>query len=268
MDSIDASDEESARLKRIKKYWQIGRLVNLYKKKSGISVIEISKELKASPSLLSRYSQFNRVYNDGYSEHYADKPVKWYMFVKVMGVKDAKQRDFYLSQACAKEWDKYELSRRIKADYYHAFKDAKGYEPLNKLPAKGQTLYTYSARVKRVVDGDTLILDIDVGFKTTQEHRVRLRGIDCAELGTKKGEEAKQFVIDEIHKCVVKDEDFLNRETIPPLVVVKTYKQGMYGRYIVDVYYLPGENKAENIAKNGKLLNQVLFDKGFAKRIY
>jgi hypothetical protein len=49
--------------------------------------------------------------------------------------------------------------------------------------------------------------------------------------------------------------------------VVKTYKLGQYGRYTVDIYYLAGEADPEAIAESGKLLNQVLIDKGLARKV-
>lgn len=42
--------------------------------------------------------------------------------------------------------------------------------------------WTFSARLVRVVDGDTVILSIDTGFATTREERIRLSGIDTPEL--------------------------------------------------------------------------------------
>ena len=43
-------------------------------------------------------------------------------------------------------------------------------------------MYTYAARLVRVVDGDTVDLDIDLGFHITVRERFRLAGIDTPEL--------------------------------------------------------------------------------------
>ncbi len=112
-----------------------------------------------------------------------------------------------------------------------------------------------------------LDVEIDVGFKIKQEHRVRLRGIDCPEMSSPKGEESKAFVVKELSKCIVEKSLFNGGVVGRPLVVVKTYKRGMFGRYIVDVYYLPGESSSEIIVKKGKLLNQILIDKGLARKV-
>ena len=118
-----------------------------------------------------------------------------------------------------------------------------------------------------MLDGDTLDLEFDVGFKAKHEHRVRFRGIDCPEIGTPQGRKAKTFVEKELNKCVVKKPLFKGSRANRPLVAIKTFKCGMYGRYIVDVYYLSGEKNAEVIAEKGKLLNQVLIDKGLARKL-
>lgn len=42
----------------------------------------------------------------------------------------------------------------------------------------------------RVVDGDTYVLDIDLGFYVTTRQHVRLAGLDCPEAGTIEGKAA------------------------------------------------------------------------------
>lgn len=56
--------------------------------------------------------------------------------------------------------------------------------------------YTYRARVVKVVDGDTIDVDLDVGFETTLRKRLRLMGVNAWETKGKerdKGLEAKRF---------------------------------------------------------------------------
>ncbi|MFF9287523.1 thermonuclease family protein [Streptomyces griseosporeus] len=55
-------------------------------------------------------------------------------------------------------------------------------------------MYVYGARVVRVVDGDTIDFDIDLGFSTHLFQRVRLLGINCPEHGTPQGEAATAYV--------------------------------------------------------------------------
>ena len=61
-------------------------------------------------------------------------------------------------------------------------------------------MYEYAVKnVVKVVDGDTVDIEIDLGFSLTKKERVRLAGIDAPETRTKdleekaSGIEAKEF---------------------------------------------------------------------------
>jgi endonuclease YncB( thermonuclease family) len=58
-------------------------------------------------------------------------------------------------------------------------------------------VYEYTARLIRLVDADTLILDIDLGLHTWA-HGVRIRaaGLNAPELSTPEGSAALRWVID------------------------------------------------------------------------
>jgi len=110
--------------------------------------------------------------------------------------------------------------------------------------------YTYAALVERVVDGDTLWVQLDLGFKVWARRKLRLRGLDTPELPTQRGREAKAFV----------EETLKDGET----VVIKTYGTDKYDRYLADVFYLPGEADKQKIAREGSLLNQIILDQRHA----
>ncbi len=93
--------------------------------------------------------------------------------------------------------------------------------------AHPEWLYTYTAHVERVVDGDTVLAHIDLGFRTWIKQKLRLRGIDCAEKGTVAGERARKFV------------EGITRKA--PFAVVKTYKDDKYGRMLADVFLADGD---------------------------
>lgn len=106
----------------------------------------------------------------------------------------------------------------------------------------------YKAILKRVVDGDTIDVLIDLGFGVFYKSRVRFYGIDAYEtrLGKnttivekEKGLEGKQFLIDKI--------------PIDSEIELETYKhKGKYGRYIATVYY------------NGININKLMVSMGYA----
>lgn len=105
-------------------------------------------------------------------------------------------------------------------------------------------MFEYKAKVIRVVDGDTLELELDLGFDTFRKEKVRLARVDTPEVyGVKKesaeyqkGQLASQFTKEWIEKT--------NGE-----IVVKTEKDktGKYGRYIVEVFASEGDSVGENL---------------------
>lgn len=59
-------------------------------------------------------------------------------------------------------------------------------------------MYTYEAKVIRVVDGDTVDLDIDLGFYTRVIKRIRLSFINAPERHTDLGKRSKDFLLKSI----------------------------------------------------------------------
>ena len=267
LSNVDDSLEDEDKLSMVRGYWEAGRLAAEYKDSTGMLLKDIAKEIEVPVWSLQRYTQFYKTFPSGYPEKHGNRVVSWTYICCILPVHDAKAREFYLKEACRHGWNKYQLTKRIQEDYYGAFEDATNANQSKTLKSKKQRLYTYAAEVIKIVDADTLDLEIDVGFKTKQEHRVRLRGINAPEAGTSPGRKAKRFVERELGKCVVEKPLFKGSRANRPLVVVKTYKLGQYGRYTADICYLPGETDPEVIAENGKLLNQVLVDKGLARKV-
>jgi endonuclease YncB( thermonuclease family) len=111
-------------------------------------------------------------------------------------------------------------------------------------------MHYYKAIVENVVDGDTLLARVDLGFNVWISQRFRFRGINAAEMGDG-GEAAKQFVIDKLNGI--------------PFVVIKTYKTDMYGRFVADVFYHPTLKDKEDVAEDGFFLNQEILQAGLAK---
>ena len=87
--------------------------------------------------------------------------------------------------------------------------------------------HKYKAKVRRVVDGDTLDLDIDLGFRITLRERVRLMGIDTPETRTR----------DPIEKANgLKSKEFVIGFVADGSVAIKVHGFGKFGRPLVDLY--------------------------------
>jgi micrococcal nuclease len=108
-------------------------------------------------------------------------------------------------------------------------------------------MFTYKAEVVKIVDGDTIDVDIDLGFKTWSRNiRLRLNRIDAYETRLYKGttEEEKQkglLAKAEVESMCLK---------APDKVVIKTTKQGKYGRWIAEVI-IDGENLSDKLVELG-----------------
>jgi micrococcal nuclease len=86
-------------------------------------------------------------------------------------------------------------------------------------------MYEYNCKIVRVVDGDTVDVDIDLGFDTWKcGERIRLYGIDTPECRTRNATEkaagflAKAFVEDVLH--------------VGGIYKLTTRDKGKYGRYL------------------------------------
>lgn len=106
------------------------------------------------------------------------------------------------------------------------------------VPAQGVLgpSYQYAAEVRKILDGDTYDMMVDLGFQTFQQIRVRLRNFDTAEITrptcpaeAEHGMKAKKLV-----------------EKLIPVgtkVVITTAKMAAYDRWEAHVYYMKGTGK-------------------------
>jgi endonuclease YncB( thermonuclease family) len=102
-------------------------------------------------------------------------------------------------------------------------------------------LYTYKGIVERVVDGDTLRVQVDLGFGSMAREYLRFAHINAAEIKTKPGLRARAFV----------------KRTLGQTIEVEFRSHGRdrYGRYVSDVWV------------RDLYLSNVLLKEGLAKRV-
>ena len=113
-------------------------------------------------------------------------------------------------------------------------------------------MHTYKCTILRIVDGDTVDVDIDLGFGVwMRKERVRISGIDTPESRTRDkvekvyGLKSKKFLQEQIKKA--------------KKVSIKTYKgdeTGKFGRILGDVFL------------DGKSVNSLMCKKGHAVEYY
>ena len=104
-------------------------------------------------------------------------------------------------------------------------------------------MYQYKVKkINRVIDGDTVDLDIDLGFGVTLSHRVRLKDINAAETRTLNTEEKEKGLA---AKEWIKKE--LSREGE---WVIDTTKEDKYGRILGTLYRV-----GDPVTINERMLN-------------
>ena len=129
-------------------------------------------------------------------------------------------------------------------------------------------MYQYNAIIQKVVDGDTIEINIDLGLSAwVHNEKIRLYGIDTPEVyGVKKGSaewERGNLASEFVKKYLVENNQ----------VIIETIKdkKEKYGRYLavifiqIDQSVLTGLTEIRNIG-DFYCLNDILIAKGLAKK--
>lgn len=115
--------------------------------------------------------------------------------------------------------------------------------------------FVYEAKVLDIHDGDTISVEIDLGFQLGFKDKIRFYGVNAPELKVRN--EAKKLVANplgletlEVVKSFIKVGDTIILETIKD-------KKEKYGRYLANVYVTKGKEQIN--------LNAYLLKNGFVE---
>lgn len=119
---------------------------------------------------------------------------------------------------------------------------------------KGSIMYEYKATVLKIVDGDTVDVDIDLGFGVwLKDERVRIMGIDTPESRTR----------DKVEKVFGLAAKERLKELLGKEVTLKTFAakdgqdmKGKFGRILGDFYV------------GDKLVTEIMIEEGHAVKYY
>lgn len=93
--------------------------------------------------------------------------------------------------------------------------------------------YVRSAEVRRVIDGDTIEVLVDSGFKYYTVERIQVAGIRTDDIvgenKTERGLKAKEYVEDKLPEG--------------SKVIIQSHGVDGFGRWVCDVYYRSGEGQ-------------------------
>ena len=114
-------------------------------------------------------------------------------------------------------------------------------------------LYYYRAKVLRVIDGDTMDVDLDLGFDVVlAKQRVRLYGIDTPESRTRDKVEKKFGLI---------SKDFVKKKCpVGSKVIIGTHvgdERGKFGRILGEVFTINKDtNDISEVSVNREMINE------------
>jgi micrococcal nuclease len=105
-------------------------------------------------------------------------------------------------------------------------------------------MYQYKIKkITRIIDGDTIDADIDLGFNLTISQRIRLKGLNAAETKTLDLEEKKKGI--EARLWLEKE---LSRQGE---WIIETTKEDKYGRILGTLYCI-----GDPVTLNERMLNE------------
>ena len=92
--------------------------------------------------------------------------------------------------------------------------------------------YDYRAVCRRVIDGDTFVADVDLGFRVTAAVTVRLRGVNAPEHNKPGGPDARDFLRETLN------DPFSAPPGIQPtpLLLRSYHDEQSFARWICDVW--------------------------------
>jgi hypothetical protein len=109
-----------------------------------------------------------------------------------------------------------------------------------------ESIYTYKVYIDKIIDGDTLWVNINLGFDIITRQKIRLKSINAPDIKTKAGIKAKDYISSKLSSC--------------NFIVIKTYWRDKFSRYLADIFYIKESSDILDISANGNFLNQELLD--------
>ena len=114
-------------------------------------------------------------------------------------------------------------------------------------------MYEYNAKLSKLIDGDTIDADIDLGFQTYIKQRIKLYGVDTPQSRSK--------------VAIEKDEGIKAKnkltELLPKEFKVRTVlnRRGKFGRVLGHVYAIDQAGKEINV-------NETMIKEGYATKYF
>ena len=109
-----------------------------------------------------------------------------------------------------------------------------------------ERLYAYQVVFLRMVEADTALVEVDLGFGIHLVQRLRFRGVDVGDLSPVRARALQELAGRRLSEAGA--------------VVAKTFRPDPQGQYLADFYYLEGEADPQRVAAEGRFLNAELLE--------
>ncbi|MGD8860939.1 MAG: DUF1016 N-terminal domain-containing protein [Myxococcales bacterium] len=235
-------------------YWELGQriLQEELTEKAGYGtgvVEELARDLGLSRSVMFRVVAFAQSYPEG------PPALGWTQCVELLSVKSVEARQWYEARALTEGWSKRELRKSIEArTFLQERSERAAARGAATLPRPTDTTHVYAVEVTRVIDGDTVVVEIDLGFDVIRRQKMRLADVDTPPLDTEAGREAARFVRERLAAAEV--------------TAVKTVrKEDPHGRYVAHLFYSVTAATVDEAFRQGRHLNGELVERGLGAAV-
>lgn len=232
---------------RVQTYWALGRRVlqEGLSQRAGYGdgiVQELALDLGLSRALMFQVVAFARTYPR------RPRPgLSWSQYATLLSLKDDGARAEYEVMARQQKLTTRALQQAVSGRVLRA--DAKATAP--GVPRPRAADHVYTVQVGRVIDGDTLEVEIDLGFDVIRRQKLRLALVDAPVASGKDGRAATRFVRERLARA--------------EHVVVKTVRTAdPHGRYVGHLFYATVPATLDEVFRQGTHLNAELVKKGLA----
>jgi micrococcal nuclease len=228
-------------------YWSIGELITAAKIDRGAGYFSsVIKDLSADVGLAGRTLYDAVQFFEANAEPPRDQALTWTHHRLLLKLSSKKARAFYIAELKKQGWSSRELEAAIAAGLHEG-----GPQPSLVLKRPTRPDYLYGAQILEVIDGDTLQLEIDLGFDVFRKIRVRLAGVDAPEISSSKGRAARDFLTAQLMQVGT--------------CAVQTVRLDLHGRYVVHLFTTARRVSIGACFQNGRYLNDLLVQNKHAK---
>jgi endonuclease YncB( thermonuclease family) len=243
--------ERAAAQVLIESYWSIGKRISKERLNTRAGyhnaiLGDLSSDLAIDLRTLQRTVTFYRTY----TRSPRIQGLSWGHYRVLMQLRDADERTFYEELAITDGLSIQRLTTAIQGNHYLSALEQPDGKPIT-IPRPTDPTYLYKAEVRDVIDADTVLLDIDLGFEVIRRQSIRLARIDAPPRDTPEGAAGRRFVREQLATART--------------IVVSTRKYDIHRRYVAHLFYAFTNRGIEPTFLTGRYLNQELVNKGFAK---